>query len=332
MEPVRWGILSTARIGREKVVPAMMKSPSCKVVAVASRDLEAARAMASALGIERAYGSYEELLADPEIEAVYNPLPNHLHVPLTLAAAAAGKHVLCEKPIALDAAQARQLEAVADKVLVAEAFMIRHHPQWLAVHDMVRAGEIGELRLVNVLFSYFNADPANIRNMPEIGGGALYDIGCYAVVSGRFLFEAEPQRVVSLLERDPTFCTDRLSSGLADFGGGRQLVFSVSTQLVPFQRVEVLGTKGRIEIRIPFNAPQGEGTRILVDSGAAHDDAAARFVAIAPCDQYTLQGEAFSRAVRGVAPLAAGIEDAVTNMRILDALYRSAKSGAWEGV
>ncbi|KZE35489.1 Gfo/Idh/MocA family oxidoreductase [Chelatococcus daeguensis] len=332
MEPVRWGILSTARIGREKVVPAMMKSPSCKVVAVASRDLEAARAMASALGIERAYGSYEELLADPEIEAVYNPLPNHLHVPLTLAAAAAGKHVLCEKPIALDAAEARQLEAVADKVLVAEAFMIRHHPQWLAVHDMVRAGEIGELRLVNVLFSYFNADPANIRNMPEIGGGALYDIGCYAVVSGRFLFEAEPQRVVSLLERDPTFCTDRLSSGLADFGGGRQLVFSVSTQLVPFQRVEVLGTKGRIEIRIPFNAPQGEGTRILVDSGAAHDDAAARFVAIAPCDQYTLQGEAFSRAVRGVAPLAAGIEDAVTNMRILDALYRSAKSGAWEGV
>ena len=332
MEPVRWGILSTARIGREKVVPAMMKSPSCKVVAVASRDLEAARAMASALDIERAYGSYEELLADPEIEAVYNPLPNHLHVPLTLAAAAAGKHVLCEKPIALDAAEARQLEAVADKVLVAEAFMIRHHPQWLAVRDMVRAGEIGELRLVNVLFSYFNADPANIRNMAEIGGGALYDIGCYAVVSGRFLFEAEPQRVVSLIERDPAFGTDRLSSGLADFGGGRQLVFSVSTQLVPFQRVEVLGTKGRIEIRIPFNAPQGEGTRILVDSGAAHDDAAARFVAIAPCDQYTLQGEAFSRAVRGVAPLAAGIEDAVTNMRILDALYRSAKSGAWEGV
>jgi len=332
VEPVRWGILSTARIGREKVVPAMMKSPSCKVVAVASRDLEAARAMASALGIERAYGSYEELLADPEIEAVYNPLPNHLHVPLTLAAAAAGKHVLCEKPIALDAAEARQLEAVADKVLVAEAFMIRHHPQWLAVRDMVRAGEIGELRLVNVLFSYFNADPANIRNMAEIGGGALYDIGCYAVVSGRYLFEAEPQRVVSLIERDPAFGTDRLSSGLADFGGGRQLVFSVSTQLVPFQRVEVLGTKGRIEIRIPFNAPQGEGTRILVDSGAAHDDAAARFVAIAPCDQYTLQGEAFSRAVRGIAPLAAGIEDAVTNMRILDALYRSAKSGAWEGV
>ncbi|ALA19164.1 MULTISPECIES: Gfo/Idh/MocA family protein [unclassified Chelatococcus] len=332
MEPVRWGILSTARIGREKVVPAMMKSPSCKVVAVASRDLEAARAMASTLGIERAYGSYEELLADPEIEAVYNPLPNHLHVPLTLAAAAAGKHVLCEKPIALDAAEARQLEAVADKVLVAEAFMIRHHPQWLAVRDMVRAGEIGELRLVNVLFSYFNADPANIRNMAEIGGGALYDIGCYAVVSGRYLFEAEPQRVVSLLERDPAFGTDRLSSGLADFGGGRQLVFSVSTQLVPFQRVEVLGTKGRIEIRIPFNAPQGEGTRILVDSGAAHDDAAARFVAIAPSDQYTLQGEAFSRAVRGVAPFAAGIEDAVTNMRILDALYRSAKSEAWEGV
>src|SRR5690606_35982637 len=178
------------------------------------------------LGIARAYGSYEELLADPEIEAVYNPLPNHLHVPMTLAAAAAGKHVLCEKPVALDAAEAEQLRAAADKVLIAEAFMIRHHPQWLAVRDMVRAGEVGELRLVHVLFSYFNTDPANIRNKAEIGGGALYDIGCYAVISGRFLFGAEPQRVVSLVERDPAFGTDRLSSGLADFGGGRRLVFT----------------------------------------------------------------------------------------------------------
>lgn len=332
MEPVRWGILSTAKIGREKVVPAMMKSPLCNVLAVASRNPAAARAMASALGIARAYGSYEELLADPEIEAVYNPLPNHLHVPMTLAAAAAGKHVLCEKPVALDAAEAEQLRAAADKVLIAEAFMIRHHPQWLAVRDMVRAGEVGELRLVHVLFSYFNTDQANIRNKAEIGGGALYDIGCYAVVSGRFLFGAEPQRVVSLVERDPAFGTDRLSSGLADFGGGRRLVFTVSTQLVPFQRVEVLGTKGRIEIRIPFNAPQGEGTRILVDSGTAHDDAAARVVSFPPCDQYTLQGEAFSRAVRGEEPLAFGVGDAVANMRVLDALFRSAQSGAWEKV
>jgi predicted dehydrogenase len=332
MEPVRWGILSTANIGRSKVVPGMMKSPLCNVVAVGSRNEAAARQMADELGIPDAYGSYEALLAAPDIEAIYNPLPNHLHVPLTLAAARAGKHVLCEKPVALTAAEAAQLKDAPPGILIAEAFMVRHHPQWLAARDIVRSGEIGELRAVNVLFSYFNDDPANVRNQADIGGGGLYDIGCYAIVSGRFLFETEPARVVSMIERDPTFRTDRQSSGLADFGAGRHLTFTVSTQLVPYQRVQALGTKGRLEIQIPFNAPQGEATRIFIDSGASLSDGSARTVELPPSDQYQLQGEAFSRAVRGVAPLAYGVDDAVMNMRILDALYRAGRTSLWEPV
>lgn len=332
MEPVRWGILSTAKIGRFKVVPAMMKSPLCKIMAVASRSEAAAREMAAELGTPAAYGSYEALLAAPDIEAVYNPLPNHLHVPLTLAAARAGKHVLCEKPVALTAAEAAQLKNAPPGILIAEAFMVRHHPQWLAARDLIRAGEIGELKAVNVLFSYFNDDPQNVRNQADIGGGGLYDIGCYAIVSGRFLFEAEPARVASLIDRDPAFGTDRLSSGLADFGAGRHLAFMVSTQLVPYQRVQALGTKGRIEIQIPFNAPQGEATRIFVDSGASLGDQSARTIEFPPSDQYQLQGEAFSRAIRGGAPLAYGIDDAVMNMRILDALYRAGQTGLWEAV
>jgi predicted dehydrogenase len=332
MEPVRWGILSTARIGRLKVVPGMMKSPLCKIVAVGSRSEAAAREMAGELGIPDAYGSYEALLAAPDIEAIYNPLPNHLHVPLTLAAARAGKHVLCEKPVALTAAEAAQLKDAPPGILIAEAFMVRYHPQWLAARDLIRAGEIGELRAVNVLFSYFNDDPQNVRNQADIGGGGLYDIGCYAIVSGRFLFEAEPARVACLIDRDPAFGTDRLSSGLADFGGGRHLGFTVSTQLVPYQRVQALGTKGRIEIQIPFNAPQGEATRIFVDDGTAVGDLSAKTVEFDPCDQYQLQGEAFSRAVRGEQPLSYGVDDAVMNMRILDALYRAGRTGLWENV
>jgi predicted dehydrogenase len=332
MEPVRWGILSTARIGRSKVVPGMMKSSHCKIVAVASRSVAAAREMADELGIPDAYGSYEALLATPGIEAVYNPLPNHLHVPMTLAAARAGKHVLCEKPVALTAREAAELKDVPPGILIAEAFMIRHHPQWLAARDLIRSGEIGELRAVNVLFSYFNDDPQNVRNRADIGGGGLYDIGCYAIVSGRLLFEADPARVAGMIDRDPVFRTDRLSSGLADFGAGRHLTFTVSTQLVPYQRVQALGTKGRIEIQIPYNAPPDEATRIFVDNGASPADRSARTVEFPACDQYQLQAEAFSRAVRGVEPLAYGVDDAVMNMRILDALYRAGETGLWEKV
>jgi predicted dehydrogenase len=308
----------------------MMKSPLCRVVAIASRDVEAARSAAVELGIPQAYGSYEELLADPHIEAVYNPLPNHLHVPLTLAAARAGKHVLCEKPIALSAAQARELKEAASNVLIAEAFMIRHHPQWQRAQSIVRTGEIGEVRAVNVMFSYFNVDPSNVRNQREIGGGALLDIGCYAVKSGRMLFDALPVRAIALVDRDPAFGTDRTSSGLVDFGHGRHLTFSVSTQAVPYQRVQALGTNGRIEIQIPFNAPPDEPTVIFVDRGTQHGDRTAQPVELPSCDQYRLQGEAFGLAVRGVEPLVGGVDDALINMQALDALQRSEASGRWE--
>jgi predicted dehydrogenase len=331
---LRWGVLGAARIAVNKVVPAMQRGRFSQVVALASRDAAKGERAARALGIARVHDSYEALLADPDVEAVYNPLPNHLHVPWTVRALEAGKHVLCEKPLGLDVAQVQEVMRARDRtgLRVQEAFMVRTHPQWLGVRELIRSGRIGTLRAVASFYSYFNDDPGNVRNVPEFGGGGLYDIGCYAIVSGRFLFEADPTRVLSLIDRDPVFRTDRLSSGLADFGSGRHLGFTVSTQLVPYQRVQALGTKGRIEIQIPFNAPLGEGTRIFIDSGASLGDASARTIELAPCDQYQLQGEAFSRAVRGVAPLAYGVDDAVMNMRILDALYRAERTGLWETV
>jgi predicted dehydrogenase len=332
MQPVRWGILSTAKIGRGRVVPGMMKSPLCDIIAVASRDEAAARDMATELGIPKAYGSYEALLADPDIEAIYNPLPNHLHVPMTLAAAAAGKHILCEKPIAITADEAKQLKEASSQVLIAEAFMVRHHPQWHHALKLIRSGEVGDLRSIQVSFSYFNADPTNIRNMARIGGGGLLDIGCYAVVTGRFFFSAEPVRVIALVDRDPTLEIDRTTSALVDFGAGRQMTFTVSTQSVPYQRTQILGTKGRIEIEIPFNAPPDVPTRIFIDDGSLPGGRSARTVEFPIVNQYQLQGEAFSRAVRGAAPLAYDLEDALKNMRILDALRRSEASASWETI
>src|SRR5437764_4359902 len=221
MKPVKWGIISTANIGVEKVIPGMMKSPDIEVAASASRSQASAEAAAERLGSKKASGSYEALLADPDIEAVYNPLPNHLHVPVTLQAARAGKHVLCEKPIAITAKQASELKQVPANVHVAEAFMVRHNPQWIQVRERAGKGEIGELRAIQVLFSYFNKDPHNIRNMADIGGGALYDIGCYPITAARFVFGTEPQRVLALIDRDPDFKTDRTTSGIADFGRGQ---------------------------------------------------------------------------------------------------------------
>ncbi|HET6158803.1 MAG TPA: Gfo/Idh/MocA family oxidoreductase, partial [Dongiaceae bacterium] len=318
-----------AKIAVEKVIPGMMKSPDIEVAAIASRSPASAEAAAEKLGISKAYGSYEALLADPEIEAIYNPLPNHLHVPLTLEAARAGKHVLCEKPIAITAAEAEQLRHCPKDRIVLEAFMVRFHPQWLRAREIVRSGEIGELKTVNVVFSYYNADPNNVRNQADIGGGGILDIGCYPIVGARFLFGSEPKRVVSVIERDPTFRTDRLAGALLDFGGGKHLNFTCSTQLVPYQNVQVLGTKGRVEIIIPFNAPQGEATSILVDTGKALDHSSARRETIAPCDQYAEEAEAFALAVLEGKTLPYGIEDAIQNMRILDALFRSDVDGGW---
>jgi predicted dehydrogenase len=332
MKKVVWGVLSTAKIGWEKVIPAMQKGDYCDIRAIASRSLEKGRALADKLGIAKAYGSYEELIADPEIEAIYNPLPNDQHVPLTLLAARAGKHVLCEKPIAITATQAEQLREVADKVHIMEAFMVRFHPQWLQVRERVRSGELGDLRVIQAYFAYFNRDVNNIRNKVDIGGGALYDIGCYPIVTGRFLFGCEPLRVMSLVDRDPDFKTDRTISAMLDFGNGRHLNFTVSTQSVVYQRVQVCGTKKRIEIQIPFNAPLGGETRVFSDDGSTLDGQSVVVQTLPACNMYTLQGDAFSRVIRGEITSPYGVEDAIANMRVIDALFQSEKSGGWVNI
>lgn len=333
MQPVTWGIISTAKIGREKVVPAMLAGKLTRVKAIASRDLAAAKSVADKLGIPKAYGSYEEMLADPEIEAVYNPLPNHLHVPLSIQAAEAGKHVLCEKPIALTARETETLIAARDRtgVRIEEAFMVRHHPQWRRARDLVREGRIGTLRAFQGFFSYNNPDPANIRNKADIGGGGIYDIGVYPLVTARFLFGAEPTRVVALIERDPTTKVDRLASAILDFPGG-QATFTCSTQLIPYQRVQVFGTKGRIEMQVPFNPAPTEPARIFLDTKGTLGDVAASPEEFAIVNQYTLQADAFSRGLRSGTPPEFPLEDSLKNMRVIDALFRSGASGRWEAV
>ncbi len=327
---VRWGVISTANIGLARVLPGMMKSRHIEIRAIASRKLSTAKKAAKDLGIPVAYGTYEELLDDPEIEAIYNPLPNHLHVPLTLAAARKGKHVLCEKPMALTAAEAATLKQAPRGILIAEAFMVRAHPQWIKARELVRSGALGELRAIQSLFTYYNVDPRNVRNMADIGGGAAYDIGCYPVAVSRYIFGAEPKRAVSLVDRDPTFRTDRTTSALVDFGAGRHLTFTVSTQATNYQRVNIIGTKGRLEIVIPFNATQGEAMTILLDDGSKMAGESAKAIRLPKADQYQLQGEVFSRAVRGKEKLEFGLADAILQMRVLDAIFRSEKSKRWE--
>jgi predicted dehydrogenase len=329
MEPVRFGVISTAKIAREKVIPAMQQSGLTAIVGIASRDRARAEEVAAAHGISKTYGSYAEMFADPAIEAVYNPLPNHLHVPIAIEAAAAGKHVLCEKPIALTAEEAGKLIESRDHagVQITEAFMVRQHPQWLKVRELIRAGRIGAPRLVQMSFSYDNRDPANVRNQAEIGGGALYDIGCYPIVLARFVYGAEPDRVLAMIERDPDFRTDRLTSALLAFPGGAQAALSVSTQLTPYQRTLIFGTEGRIEVEIPVNAPPDRPTRILVGE---RDDL--ETITFEVCNQYTFQGEMFARLIRDGSRPEFPLEDAVKNMAVIDALFRSAESGRSEPV
>lgn len=329
--PVRWGVLSTARIATEKVIPAMRASPLCEVVAIASRDGARARRAADALGVPRTHASYQALLDDEDVEAVYIPLPNHLHVPWSVRAAEAGKHVLCEKPVGLDAAEARQLLEARDRtgVTMGEAFMVRSHPQWIDVRDRVRRGDIGPLRLITCEFSYFKDDPSDIRNRRDWGGGGLLDIGCYAVHVARWLFDREPERVVSLVDRDPVSEVDTLTSGILDFGDGRA-TFTSGTRMVPWQRVQLFGTTGRIEVEIPFNAPPDRPCRIRLDDGRVPSGAGVREIEYPTTDQYTAQGTDFSRAIRGEAPVPVPLEDSVANMAAIDALFRSSGSGAWE--
>jgi predicted dehydrogenase len=329
---IRWGVLSTASIGVRKVLPAMQKGEYSSVVAIASRNLGKAKDTAAKLGIPTAYGSYEELIADRHVDAIYNPLPNQLHVPWTIKAAEAGKHVLCEKPISLTAAEAESLLRVRERtsVKIGEAFMIRSHPQWLRTKALIDEGRIGELRCVMGCFSYFNVDPANIRNHVESGGGALYDIGCYCIQASRYAFGAEPIRVVGCIDRDPKMRTDRLTSAILEFQGG-QAIFTCGTQLVPYQRVQFLGTRGRIEIEIPFNAPIDRPTRIVVDGGDLFG--ADRVTEEFPiCDQYTLQGDQFSKAILEDTEVPVPLEEAIRNMKVIEAIFRSAESGLWEAI
>jgi predicted dehydrogenase len=328
---IRWGILSTAAIGVKKVIPAMQRGEYSSVDAIASRDLAKAQEVATRLGIARAYGSYDELLADPEIDAIYNPLPNHLHVPWTIKAAEAGKHVLCEKPISMTVAEAETLLAVRARtgVKIGEAFMVRSHPQWIRLRQLLQQGRIGELRTVFGFFSYSNVDPKNIRNQLDLGGGALMDIGCYLVHAARYAFAQEPTCTVALIERDPTMRIDRLTSAILNFPSG-QAVFTCSTQLVPYQRFEFLGTKGRIELELPVNVSPERETRLRIDSGSDLFGGGIVTETFAPCDQYTLQGDAFSRAIMDDTEVPVSVEDAIRNMAVIEAIFRSALSGQWE--
>ena len=328
---MQWGVLSTANIGVKKVIPGMQLGKHCEIAAICSRDGKKAEEAARKLKIPKAYWSYEEMLADPEIEAVYNPLPNHLHVPWSIKAAEAGKHVLCEKPLGLSTAEVKQLIAVRDRmgVKIGEAFMVRTHPQWLRTRELIQSGRIGELRAITGAFSYFNRDAANIRNVLAWGGGAMMDIGCYPIATSRFIFGAEPSRVVALVERDPDFQTDRLASAILDFSAG-QVIFTCSTQMVPYQRMQFLGTKGRIEIEIPFNAPNERPCRIFLDDGRDVFGGGMSSESFPTCDQYTVQGDAFSQAVRGHGDVPVPLEDALRNMAVIEAVFRSAETGRWE--
>ena len=333
VDKVRWGVLSTANIALKKVLPAMQRSPWCEITALASRDLSRAKEAAGALQIRNAYGSYEELLADDNVEAVYNPLPNHLHVLWTKKAAEAGKHVLCEKPIALNADEAKTLIDVRNRtgVKIQEAFMVRTHPQWLETRRLIMSGRIGSLRSITCFFSYFNPDPANIRNQLELGGGALMDIGCYPITISRFIFEAEPRRVMALIERDPVFGTDSLTTAVLDFAQGHS-TFTCSTRLAPYQRMIFLGTEGRIEVLIPFNAPNDCPTRIVIDDGKDLGGANAEIIEFPVCDQYEIQGSLFSQAIRENRDQPIPLEDAISNMAVIDAVFRSATTGNWEAI
>lgn len=327
METVRWGVLGVAKIATQKVIPAMQETESSRVIGIASRDLARARAAAEQLGIERAYGSYGELLDDPDIEAVYIPLPNHMHAEWTLAAAAAGKHVLCEKPLALTAEEAQRMVDGCEHagVKLMEAFMYRLHPLWAEVRRMVESGLIGEVYAIQSVFAFRQMDPANIRNIADTGGGALYDIGCYAVNVARMVYGTEPDSVSASMRFDPTFGTDAVTSAILDFGG-RHAIFTVSTQLEPDQRVAIQGTEGRLVVEIPFNIPHDRPTRILhYAGGLPPTDPHVEVHEIPAANQYGIQADLFSRAIREDGPVPTPPEDAVANMAVLDRLFAAAR-------
>lgn len=324
---ISWGVISTAKIARTQVIPAMKNCEFAKLVAISSGDADKARQTAADLGIPKSYGSYEALLADPDIDAVYNPLPNHLHVPYTLKALAAGKHVLCEKPIGINADEAQQLLEATKQyphLKVMEAFMYRFHPQWQKAKELISSGKLGEVKHVHTHFSYYNIDAGNIRNKPEAHGGALMDIGCYCISFPRFIFDAEPERVVGLMHFDPEFKTDSLTSGLLDFGNGCNASFTCSTQLEPYQRINIVGDKGRLEIEIPVNAPADEPCHLWLQQNKVVEE-----IQTEAANQYGRQVDAFSKAILNNIPVPTPLTDALSNMKVIDALVKSAELGQW---
>jgi predicted dehydrogenase len=328
MAKVRFGILSTAKIGVEKVIPGMQKGRFTEVVAIASRSAERAKAASERLGIPRAHGSYGDLLADSNVDAIYNPLPNDLHVLWSIKALEAGKHVLCEKPVALSAAQARKLVAAGRKhprLKIMEAFMYRHHPQWKLAKQLVDSGKIGTLRTIQTFFSFYNDDPANIRHDPAMGGGALMDIGCYAISLSRWLYEAQPKRVLGLVEYDSLFKVDCTASAILDFGHGAA-TFTCSMQVAPLQQVHIVGNQGRIDLcEVPFNAPNDRPCVVRYSRGSEFHSINCEI-----CDQYTIQGDLFAEAILNDAAVPTPTEDAVANMEVIDAIVASGKAGGWQ--
>jgi predicted dehydrogenase len=327
MRKMRWGVLSTAKIAIEQVIPGLEAAEHAELVAISSRDGSAAREVADRIGIPTAHEGYEALLADPDVEVVYNPLPNHLHAEWTIRAAEAGKHVLCEKPIALSSAQAQEMVDACRRagVVLMEAFMYRLHPQWDLVRELVSSGRLGELTAIQGFFSYRNVDPANIRNVVEFGGGALMDIGCYAINVARMMFAAEPTRVEAVIRRDPAFGTDVVTSAVLEFGD-RQASFTCSTYLEPDQRIHLIGTEGRMFVEIPFNIPADRPTRLLVTAGG--DPPAApntEVIEVPPAHQYQLQVDAFSRAVAEGTEVPTPPDDAVANMRVIEQVFAAAE-------
>jgi predicted dehydrogenase len=329
MKKIRWGVLSTAKIGREKVIPALQKCQYGQVDAICSRDIEQAKKIAALLNIGKAYGSYEALLADKEIDAIYIPLPNHLHVVWAIQAMIAGKHVLCEKPIGLSSADAKTLLNAAQifsHLKVMEAFMYRYHPQWLFAREAILENKIGELKTVQSFFTYYNVDPNNIRNKVEVGGGAMMDIGCYCVSLSRLLFGGEPKSVMGIVERDPVMQTDRMSSGILQFTNGTA-TFTCSTQLMPFQRVNILGTTGRIEIEVPFNILPDQKAKVTVFTPSGSQE-----IFFDAVDQYTIQADQFAQAIINDSPVPYGLEDAVNNMKVIEAVFESANDKCWKDI
>ncbi len=326
MSKIRWGILSTANIGLIKVIPAMMQGKFSEVTAICSRNKETAQKAADQLGIPKAYGTYEELLADPEIDAIYNPLPNHLHVSWSIKALEAGKHVLCEKPIGLTSEEGKELVEAGKKhpdLKLMEAFMYRHHPQWIKAKEIVLSGGIGELRTIQSFFSYGELDPENYRNDPAFGGGGLMDIGCYCISLSRFIFDSEPKRVAGIVEYDPKFQVDKLSTALMEFENGTSQ-FTCAMQIVPYQRVNIFGTTGRVEIEIPFNAPPDRPCIMWHQQGEEVEK-----IEIETTDQYTVQGDLFSQAILNNTPVPTPMVDAVQNMQVIEAIFKADKTKSW---